>query len=69
MVHGVRCDGQKKLQDIVDHLHGAPHTAAVKMKTVSTQWTEKDSTHPWLRTLKSYVSNIIQTLIQMVVDV
>ena len=69
MVHGVRCDGQKKLQDIVDHLHGAPHTAALKMKTVSTQWTEKDSTHPWLRTLKRYDSNIIQTLIQMAVDV
>ena len=27
---GVRCDGQKKLKDVIDHIHGAPHAAAME---------------------------------------
>ena len=41
LAHVVRCDGKKKIQDIVDHLHGAPHAAALEMKTLSIQWANK----------------------------
>ena len=35
---GVFCDGKEKLQDIVTHLHGASHAAALERKKLSTQW-------------------------------
>ena len=35
MAHGVRCDGKKKLQDVVDHLHGTPHAAAMERRTLT----------------------------------
>ena len=66
MVFAVR---GKKLQDIVDHLHGAPHTAAIEMKNLHSQWSASSSNHPWLRTLKSNDPNVIQTLSHMAVDV
>ena len=59
----------KKLQDIVDHLHGAPHAAAIEMKKLHSQWSASSSNHPWLRTLKSNDPNVIQTLSHMAVDV
>ena len=63
LAEGVRCDRKKKLQDIVDHLHGASHAAALEMKKLSTQWSDNSMNHPWLRTLKSNNLNVIQTLI------
>ena len=69
LADGVRCDGKKILQDIVDHLHGATHAAALEMKRLSTQWSNNSMNHPWLRTLKSNDLNVIQTLIHMAVDV
>ena len=59
----------KKLQDIVDHLHGAPHAAAKEMKKLHSQWSASSSNHPWLRTLKSNDPNVIQTLSRTAVDV
>ena len=45
LADGVRCDGKKKLQDIVDHLHGPPHAAALEMKNFSTQWSNNSLDH------------------------
>ena len=44
LAYGVRCDGKKKLQDIVDHLHGASHAAALETKKLSTQWSSNSMT-------------------------
>ena len=63
------CDGKKKLQDIVDHLHGASHASGLEMKKLSIQWSNNSMNHPWLWTLKSNDPNAIQTLIHMAVDV
>ena len=69
IAHGVRCDGKKKLQDIVDHLHRSPHAAALERKKLSTEWASNSTNHPWLRTLKSNDPGVIQTLIHLAVDV
>ncbi len=66
---GVRCDGQKKLKDVIDHLHGAPHAAAMERERLEQQWNSKDSNHPWLKTMKSNDPSVINTLVQMAVDV
>jgi hypothetical protein len=41
IAQGVRCDSQKKLKDIVNHLHGAPHAAAMKGKRWSNNGTAR----------------------------
>ena len=69
LAYGVRCDGKKKMQDVVDHLLGAAHDAAVKLKTLSNQWATKAPYHPWLRTLQNHDPSIVRTLTHMAVDV
>ena len=69
MAQGVRCDGKKKMQDVIDHLHGTSHAAAVERKRVTTLWNLKDDRHPWIKLLKSTDSTVLQTLTRMAVDV
>ena len=59
----------KNQQDIVDHLHGAPHAAAIEMKKLHSRWSASSSDHPWLGTLRSNDPNVIQTLTHMALDV
>ncbi|CAB4032411.1 Hypothetical predicted protein [Paramuricea clavata] len=68
LAYGVRCDGKKKMQDVVDHLLGAAYDAAIKLKNLSTQWATKAPNHPWLRTLKNHDSSVIRTLTHMAVE-
>ena len=69
MAHGVRSDCQKKLQDIVDHLHSAPHAAALEKRDLARQWADKDKKHPWIRTLQTTDPTVLKSLVQMAVDV
>ena len=69
MAQGVRCDGKKKLKEVINHLYGAPHEAAMERTKLKQQWNSKDSNHPWWRTMKSNDPACIDTLIHMVVDV
>ena len=69
MAQGVRCDSKKKLKDVIDHLHGAPHEAAMERAKLIEQWSKKDSNHPWLKTLKTNYPAVINTLVHMAVDV
>ena len=69
ITHGVHCDGQKKLKDVINHLHGAPHAAAMEKEKLEQQWNSKDSNHPWLKTMKSNDPSIVNTLVHMAVNV
>ena len=69
MAQGDRCDGQKKLKDVINHLHGAPHAAAMVKETWNQQWYSKDTNHSWLRTLKSNDLDVIKTSVYLAVDV
>ena len=69
IAQGVRCDGQKKLKDVINYLHRAPHAAAMEREKLEQQWKSKDSNHPWLKTMKSNDPSIINTLVHMAVDV
>lgn len=70
MASGIRCDGRKKLQDVVDHLKGAPHEAALKRKKLEQMWQSKSQSHPWIAALKATAKNpvVIKTLVEMAVD-
>ena len=41
MAQGVRCDGKKKLKDVINHLHGAPHAAAMARAKLKQHWMEQ----------------------------
>ena len=69
MAQGVRCDGQKKLKDVIDHLHGTPHEAAMKRAKLMQQWNNNVPNYLLLRTMKSNDPAIINTLVHMAVDV
>ncbi len=49
MAQGVRCDGKKKLQDVIDHLHSTPYAAAMERKRITALWNSKDDRHPWIK--------------------
>ena len=69
MAQGVRCDGRKKLQNVIDHLHGTSHAAAVDKKRITALWNSKDDRHPWIKVVKSNDPTVLQTLTRMAVDV
>ena len=52
---------KKKLEDIIDHLHGNVHKAAVEQKTHSEQWKEKDANHPWLTVVRKTNKVVLET--------
>ena len=68
MAHGVRCDGKKKLQDVVDHLHGTPHAAAMERRTLTRQWASKDKNYPWINTVCSHDPGVVRSLVHMAID-
>ena len=69
IAQGVRCDGKKKLQDVIDHLHGPSHAAAMERKKMAALWSSKDDRHPWMKVVKSSDPTVLQTLTHMAVNV
>lgn len=65
---GIRCDGKKKLQDVVDHLFSRPHLSALKEKELLSLWKEKSTNHPWVKLTESTDTVTMSTLIHMAVD-
>ena len=69
MAQGVRYDGQKKLKYVINHVHGAPHEAAMERAKLKQQWNSEDSNNAWLRTMKSNDPAVINTLVHTAIDV
>ena len=65
----IRLESKKKLQDIVDHLQGASHAAAMEKRELVRKWAAKDRSHPWVRTLQANDPGVVKSLIHMAVDV
>ena len=61
-----KTSANQEKSNVVDHLLGAAHDAAVKFKTLSNQWAPN---HPWLRTIQNHDPSVIRTLTHMAVDV
>lgn len=66
---GVRCDGKKELERIVDHFSSEAHKAAVNLNEMENKWAVQSDQHPWVKTLKSYAAEKIKLLIELAVDV
>ena len=52
IAHGVRCDLEEKLKNIIDHLHSEIHQAALDAKKYKELWDRQDQNHPLVRVLK-----------------
>lgn len=66
---GVRCDGTKELQRIIDHVKGNVHAGAQQADTARKQWTAQSDKHPWVKILKEHNVQLVSTLIRLAVDV
>ena len=70
IAQGVRCDGKKKLQDVVGHLLGPSHEAAQEQKKLSKLWNAKDKRHPFINLVtKSISPTVLKTLTEVAVEV
>lgn len=65
MAHGVRCDGEKKLKDVIDHLNNLMHKRSLEIRKNKSQWTCQSEKHPWIRILKKQNASIINMLVKM----
>lgn len=66
---GVRCDGKKELERIVDHFSSEAHKAAVNLNEMEAKWMAQSDMHPWVKTLKSYTAEKVKLLIELALDV
>ncbi|CAB4010088.1 Retrovirus-related Pol poly from transposon 297 [Paramuricea clavata] len=69
MAQGVRCDGKKKIQDVIDHLLGPSHRAAQEKKQLSKLWHAKDKRHPFINLATKSDPTVLKTLTEMAVEV
>ncbi|CAB4001643.1 Hypothetical predicted protein [Paramuricea clavata] len=69
MAQGVRCDGKKKIQDVIDHLLGPSHRAAQEKKQLSKLWNAKDKRHPFINLATKSDPTVLKTLTEMAVEV
>ncbi|CAB3978456.1 Hypothetical predicted protein [Paramuricea clavata] len=69
MAQGVRCDGKKKIQDVIDHLLGPSHRAAQEKKQLSRWWNAKDKRHPFINLATKSDPTVVKTLTEMAVEV
>ncbi|CAB4042116.1 Hypothetical predicted protein [Paramuricea clavata] len=69
MAQGVRCDGKKKIQDVIDHLLGPSHRAAQEKKQLSKLWNAKDKRHPFINLATKSDPTVLKTLTDMAVEV
>jgi hypothetical protein len=66
---GVRYDGQKELERIIDHLKTEAHKAADNLDKMQQKWMAQSDQHPWIRTLKSHNTEKVKLLIELAIDV
>ncbi|KAG5887323.1 hypothetical protein JTB14_006465 [Gonioctena quinquepunctata] len=66
---GIQAECKQKLERVVHHISSKSHTEAGKAKLSEEQWNSQSENHPWLRTLKSFRSQVVKQLIQLCVDV
>ena len=69
LAHGVRCDSEEKLKNIVDHLFSEMHKAAVDAKDHKEMWDSQSTSHPWVRVLQKHQQAIVENLIKLATDV
>ena len=69
IAHGVRCDSEEKLKNIIDHLHSEIHQAALDAKMYKELWDSQDLNHPLLRVLKKQEQTTVENLIKLAIDV
>ena len=59
---GIRCDGIKALQRVVDHLLGNVHAGAVHAEKNKKEWEKQSDNHPWVKNYeKTRLSNDFHT--------
>lgn len=66
---GVRCDGKKELERIIDHLTSESHKAASNLDEMEKKWTVQSEKHPWVKSIKSHSAEKIKLLTEMALDV
>ena len=69
IAHGVRCDSEEKLKNIIDHLHSEIHQAALDAKKYKELWDSQDLNHPLVRVLKKQEQTTVENLIKLAIDV
>jgi hypothetical protein len=66
---GIRADGKKELERVIDHLLSSVHEASLKEAKTKELWSKQSDKHPWIRVLKSANTAILTTLIELAIDV
>lgn len=66
---GVRCDGKKELERIIDHLTCEAHKAAFNLDEMEKKWMAQTDKHPWVKTLKTHTAEKIKLLTELSLDV
>lgn len=69
MADGVRCDGKKELERIIDHLKGDVHDGTKKADDARRLWEAQSDRHPWVKVMKQHKAEVVKFLIQLAVDV
>lgn len=69
IAEGVRCDGKKELERIIDHINSEAHKAAFNLDEMEKKWTTQSDMHPWVKTLKTYTAEKVKLLIELALDV
>ena len=66
IAHGVRCDSEEKLKNIIDHLCSEIHQAALDAKKYKELWDSQDVNHPLVIVLKKQEQTTVANLIKLV---
>ena len=69
IAHGVRCDLEEKLKNIVDHFHCEIHQVALDAKKYKELWDSRDLNHPLVIVLKKHEQTTVENLIKLAIDV
>ncbi|KAF5296696.1 hypothetical protein FQA39_LY12396 [Lamprigera yunnana] len=67
--YGIRVDGEKEIQKVIDHLTTESHIAADNLEKMQHKWLAQSDEHPWVKISKFYNAEKIKILIKMAVDV
>ena len=67
--HVIRCDGIKKLQDVVDHLCSPSHAAAITRRDLEEKWKVQPPSHPWIKVIDETNSKNLERLIHLFANV
>lgn len=66
---GIRSDGSKALERVIDHLNSEAHSTAIRFDEATDLWKSRSHKHPWIRLLKNYEVDTVSSLIELAVDV